>query len=331
MRSWTAKRSWRERGPRFRRGRGVASGARRFRGPSLPPPCRRVFGLVLNSRPCRETPCSPASRSPRSRWRPASQSPLPFLCSRYPGLPRMKVREGQLMSSRRWARSHCNRARTRLAGSWKSRTRRFCSTRLRSSNPFGHGTRSDQRWQVAARDVPSSLWTLYRLVPGTGLRLLIRGDSPVRWERSLTPARGKVELQPGDNFVAWAGRDGWDVNQLAKGIGRQLREIHRRNTGTGGLDRIWPVAEGAEAATVARGEALWVKMPRSIVWLQPTDVMPRLVFPRRSAGERTSRCSPRPAQHARLLRHRVRHPSGRDRTHHLHALGARCFQAAAQR
>ena len=137
----------------------------------------------------------------------------------------------------------------------------------------------DRRWQMAARDVPSSLWTLYRLVPGMGLRLQIAGDDAVQWERSLAPAKGKVELQPGDNFVAWAGRDGWDVNQLAKGIGRQLREIHRRNTGTGELDRIWPVAEGAEAATVARGEALWVKMPRSIVWLQPTDVMPRLVFP----------------------------------------------------
>ena len=136
----------------------------------------------------------------------------------------------------------------------------------------------DRRWQAAARDVPSSLWTLYRLVPGMGLRLQIAGDDAVQWERSLAPAKGKVELQPGDNFVAWAGRDGWDVNQLAKGIGRQLREIHRRNTGTGELDRIWPVAEGAEAATVARGEALWVKMPRSIVWLQPTDVMPRLVF-----------------------------------------------------
>ena len=137
----------------------------------------------------------------------------------------------------------------------------------------------DRRWRMAARDVPSSLWTLYRLVPGMGLRLQIAGDDAVQWERSLVPAGGKVELQPGDNFVAWAGRDGWDVNQLAKGIGRQLREIRRRNTGTGELDRIWPVAEGAEAATVARGEALWVKMPRSIVWLQPTDVMPRLVFP----------------------------------------------------
>ena len=137
----------------------------------------------------------------------------------------------------------------------------------------------DRRWQAAARDAPSSLWTLYRLVPGMGLRLQIAGDAPVQWQRSLVPVSGKVELQPGDNFVAWAGRDGWDVNQLAKGIGRQLQEIHRRNPGTGELDAIWPVAEEAEPATVARGEALWVKMPRSIVWLQPTDVMPRLVFP----------------------------------------------------
>ena len=137
----------------------------------------------------------------------------------------------------------------------------------------------ERRWQAAARNVPSSLWTLYRLRPGMGLHFQIAGDVPVQWERSLVPARGKVELQPGDNFVAWAGRDGWGVDQLAKGIGRQLREIRRRSTGTGELEAIWPVAEGAGAATVARGEALWVKMPRSIVWLQPTDVMPRLVFP----------------------------------------------------
>ena len=136
----------------------------------------------------------------------------------------------------------------------------------------------DQRWQAAARDVPSNLWTLYRLVPGMGLRLQIAGNAPVNWQRSLVPASGKVELQPGNNFVAWAGRDGWDVNQLAKGIGRQLQEIHRRNPSTGQHDTIWPVAEGAEPATVARGAALWVKMPRSIVWLQPTDIMMRLVF-----------------------------------------------------
>ena len=142
----------------------------------------------------------------------------------------------------------------------------------------------DRRWQAAARDVPLSLWTLYRLRPGMGLHFQIAGDVPVQWERSLVPGGGKVELQPGDNFVAWAGRDGWDVNQFAKGIGRQLQEIRRRNTETGELEAIWPVAEGAEAATVARGEALWVKMPRSIVWLQPTDVMPRLVFPGGAPG-----------------------------------------------
>ena len=137
----------------------------------------------------------------------------------------------------------------------------------------------DQRWQAAARDVPSNLWTLYRLVPGMGLRLQITGDSPVQWQRSLVPASGKVELQPGNNFVAWAGRDGWDVNRLAKGIGRQLQEIYSHNPDTGEHDAIWPVAEGAEPATVARGAALWIKMPRTIVWLQPTDILPRLVFP----------------------------------------------------
>ena len=137
----------------------------------------------------------------------------------------------------------------------------------------------DQRWQAAARDVPSNLWTLYRLVPGMGLRLQIAGNAPVNWQRSLVPASGKVELQPGNNFVAWAGRDGWDVNQLAKGIGRQLQEINQYDPAASEFATIWPVAEGAEPATVVRGEALWVKMPRSIVWLQPTDIMPRFIFP----------------------------------------------------
>ena len=137
----------------------------------------------------------------------------------------------------------------------------------------------DQRWQAAARDVPSNLWTLYRLVPGMGLRLQIASNEPINWQRSLVPASGKVELQPGNNFVAWAGRDGWDINQLAKGIGRQLQEIYSHNPDTGEHDAIWPVAEGAEPTTVTRGAALWIKMPRSIVWLQPTDILPRLVFP----------------------------------------------------
>ena len=28
-----------------------------------------------------------------------------------------------------------------------------------------------------------------------------------------------------------------------------------------------------------RGEALWVEVSRSVNWLQPTDILPRLVFP----------------------------------------------------
>ena len=150
-------------------------------------------------------------------------------------------------------------------------------------------------WIVAGRGAPEWLGGLGRVWAGTGLRLVLGGEEPFLWQRSTEPTRGLVELRTGWNLVAWSGADDAPLEQVAKGIGWSLREL-----------RLWDAAnlrweiwtspersaqliaasatdqgatdEESEPATVRRGEALWVNVARSVNWLQPTDILPRLVF-----------------------------------------------------
>ena len=41
--------------------------------------------------------------------------------------------------------------------------------------------------------------------------------------------------------------------------------------------------------TIRRGEALWINVARAVNWLQPTDILPRLVFPGGASGELQTR------------------------------------------
>ena len=146
-------------------------------------------------------------------------------------------------------------------------------------------------WIVAARDAPEWLGGLGRVSAGMGLRMQIGGDAPVIWDRSTEPTRGLVRLRTGWNLVAWSGADGASIDNVAKGIGWSLRSIRRWDAAT----QQWATwtspersaqviadttgGEQSESPCVRRGEALWVKVSRSVKWLQPTDILPRLVFP----------------------------------------------------
>ena len=41
--------------------------------------------------------------------------------------------------------------------------------------------------------------------------------------------------------------------------------------------------------TIRRGEALWINVARAVNWLQPTDILPRLIFPGGASGELQTR------------------------------------------
>ena len=151
-------------------------------------------------------------------------------------------------------------------------------------------------WIVARRGVPDRLSRLGWVTPGMGLQLQINGSEPFVWWRSAAPARGLVRLRAGWNLVAWSGLDGLAIEDVAKGIGWSLREIWLWDS----LNQRWRMwlspprsaqlvgpysdeghfwAAPPRVSDVRRGEALWINVARAVNWLQPTGILPRLVFP----------------------------------------------------
>ena len=156
-------------------------------------------------------------------------------------------------------------------------------------------------WIVAAPGAPEWLGGLGRVTAGMGLRMQLGGDQPYLWERSTEPTRGLVKLRTGWNLVAWGGADGAAIGDVVKGIGWSLRTVRRwdaanqqwvswtspersaqviANTGADQGD-----ANDDEMPGIRRGEALWIEVARAVNWLQPTDVLPRLVFPGGASDE----------------------------------------------
>ena len=130
------------------------------------------------------------------------------------------------------------------------------------------------RYEIAAPRLPQRYWTLQFLEPGHSYVLRLSGPDEVEWQRSTLPARGLVELRTGENWAAWLGPDDWAITDVAKGIGGFLTEIrfgdHVYNPVNPETADDWPM--------VARGDAMVVTVSRGVNWLQPTYVLPKLIF-----------------------------------------------------
>ena len=125
-----------------------------------------------------------------------------------------------------------------------------------------------RRWRYVIRDVGGSLETLQ---PGMAAKIRIDGRKTVKWERSLTPAKGGITLYAGVNWVAWNGRDDWPLDQVARGIGTSLVSIEVRG-------QLYQPDEETTIAPLRRGDALRVTVNRDLRWLQPTGMMPKIVW-----------------------------------------------------
>lgn len=104
-----------------------------------------------------------------------------------------------------------------------------------------------------------------------------------------------MKLRTGWNLVAWSGADGTPINDAVKGIGWSLRTVRRWNPATqqwtswtspkrtaqliaaGSADQ--GADDNSEMPAIRRGEALWINVARAVNWLQPTNILPHLVFP----------------------------------------------------
>ena len=160
-------------------------------------------------------------------------------------------------------------------------------------------------WIVAAPGAPEWLGGLGRVTAGMGLRMQLGGDEPFLWRRSTEPTRGLVKLRTGWNLVAWSGADGAAIGDVVKGIGWSLRTARRWDAANQqwvtwtspersaqviantGADQ--DAGNDAETPGIRRGEALWIKVARAVNWLQPTDILPRLVFPGGASQELQNR------------------------------------------
>ena len=134
---------------------------------------------------------------------------------------------------------------------------------------------ADRHWRMAAPAMPSRFWTLDSVDPGMAVLVRNGSDETVEWIPQSEPARGRVELHEGTNWVSWAGPDDWSVEQVAKGIGRALVSVQRGDT-------VYDVADPDSAkgwSPVSRGESLEVTVRRPVNWLQPTYMMPNIEFP----------------------------------------------------
>ena len=126
-------------------------------------------------------------------------------------------------------------------------------------------------WLHAIRGVGGPL---EKLEPGVAVTIRVFGDASVEWSRTLTPATGLVGLSTGVNWATWMGRDGWPLAEVARGIGRSLVSIE-----VDGVVYTAPIdAFDPELPAVRRGDALKVTVTRDSRWLQPTGIMPKLVW-----------------------------------------------------
>ena len=160
-------------------------------------------------------------------------------------------------------------------------------------------------WIVAAPGAPDWLGGLGRVTAGMGLRMQLGGDQPYLWRRSTEPTRGLVKLRTGWNLVAWSGADGAAIGDVVKGIGWSLRTVRRWDAANQqwvtwtspersaqviantGADQ--DAGNDAEMPGIRRGEALWIEVARAVNWLQPTEILPRLVFPGGASQELQTR------------------------------------------
>ena len=134
-----------------------------------------------------------------------------------------------------------------------------------------------QRWLLAGRGAPEPPEPLAEIAPGTGLLIRVGGDQPVQWTRSILPARGAMKLRPGSNFVAWAGRDDVPLSHALRGIGVSLESASYWDSEA--MQWRWynPFADAGDPPLLQRGDPLWIMLSRSIVWLQPTYLQPKII------------------------------------------------------
>ncbi len=141
---------------------------------------------------------------------------------------------------------------------------------------------ANQRYVMAARDVPQSLWTLQTLEPGAGLHLQLGGGPAVEWRRPATRLHGHTRLHQGLNLVAYLGPDienaADPLRHPFRGIGSALQGAWQWDRAKQSFEPIELRSAGAPPTPLKHGDPLWLDLSSGLPWQQPTRAHPPLIW-----------------------------------------------------
>ena len=139
---------------------------------------------------------------------------------------------------------------------------------------------SDDSYAYAISGLTPAVGGLNVLTPGMGVVVRLHGEESVEWVRPRRPAQGTVSLRAGRNLVAWMGRDEAPLGMVRRGIGRSFIQVGLWSSDA--QDATFIDSDGVEASGnshgVRFGSAVWIHVARPMRWLQPTGMMPEVVF-----------------------------------------------------
>ena len=133
---------------------------------------------------------------------------------------------------------------------------------------------ANQRYVIAARDVPQSHWTLQTLEPGAGLYLQLGAGPAVEWRRPATRLHSHTRLHQGLNLVAYLGPDienaADPLRHPFRGIGSALQGVWRWDRAKQSFEPIELRLAGVPPTPLKHGDLLWLDLSSALPWQQPT-------------------------------------------------------------
>ncbi|MCY4618541.1 MAG: hypothetical protein OXD50_08315 [Chloroflexi bacterium] len=126
-----------------------------------------------------------------------------------------------------------------------------------------------------------ALGHLWVLKPGHGYWFEVESQLPVAWQRRLSLANRMIELQAGEQLVAWTGRDDIPIAEALDIIGERLNIAWYWDASTQRFTpwtRTAPFSSLGERA-LSYGDGILLRMVDSSRWLQPSGALPNILIP----------------------------------------------------
>ncbi len=134
---------------------------------------------------------------------------------------------------------------------------------------------------TAARRDDLVLVDFSALQPGRGYWFKVESDWPVGWKRSSQPASRFIDLQAGEQLVAWTGLDESPFSDALIGIHDRLTVAWYWNASTQRFTPWAPNTElpGVKHQLVNYGDGMLLRLEDSLRWLQTPGLLPTIVAP----------------------------------------------------